>query len=227
MRNKSINSSVTIGNSNRLRFYLASVLMLSCFAISGHAQDGHRFTADIGGGFTPPTGALSNRLGPGGNFGVSGGINITQNLSASLKFSANWLGVNRSLLNQVGTPNGNAHVWSLTVDPKFRVRTVGRVSPYVVGGVGYYRRTIDFFQPIVINAAVFDPIFETSFPIVLAENQTVRRVTRDGIGGKLGGGFDLRLGDSGVKFFTEARYEYANTRNIPTRMVPVEFGFRW
>jgi hypothetical protein len=27
--------------------------------------------------------------------------------------------------------------------------------------------------------------------------------------------------------FTEARYQYADTGQIPTRMVPVTFGIRW
>jgi hypothetical protein len=52
---------------------------------------------------------------------------------------------------------------------------------------------------------------------------------RSGVGGSLGGGFELKVGsdDSNTKFFTEARYEYADTGKIPTRMVPVTFGLRW
>jgi hypothetical protein len=107
------------------------------------------------------------------------------------------------------------------------VPTSGRLSPYVVGGVGYYRRTVEFTQPSVTPATIFDPFFGLFIPTLVPANIVLGRITRSGVGGSLGAGFNINLGTSGVKFFTEARYHYADTGSIPTRMVPVIFGIRW
>jgi hypothetical protein len=37
----------------------------------------------------------------------------------------------------------------------------------------------------------------------------------------------VRLGGSHVKVFGEARYHHIFTRQVPTDMIPVTFGFRW
>ena len=54
-------------------------------------------------------------------------------------------------------------------------------------------------------------------------------IMRNGVGGGGGAGFEFRLGSRGgnAKLFTEARYEYAATGALPTRMVPVSVGIRW
>jgi hypothetical protein len=67
----------------------------------------------------------------------------------------------------------------------------------------------------------------TEWQLLVPANEVIGRIIADGVGGSLGGGFDIKLGDSGVKFFSEARYHYANTGRIVTRMVPVTFGIRW
>ena len=51
--------------------------------------------------------------------------------------------------------------------------------------------------------------------------------SQSGIGGNAGAGFAIKLGREGTEFFTEARYVYAATGNVPTRMVPVTFGLRF
>jgi hypothetical protein len=41
-----------------------------------------------------------------------------------------------------------------------------------------------------------------------------------------GVGFTVRLSDSNVKFFSESRYHYAFSENIPTTLLTTAFGFR-
>lgn len=209
------------------RFCLSIVLVVFSLAAYGQTQEQSRFTADIGAGFTPLGGKLSDHLDTGWNFGVSGGINFNSFLSTSLRYSFNGLGVNSALLQRVGTPDGNANVWSITLDPKLQFHGSGRLRPYVVGGVGYYRRTVDFTRPVLVRDLFFDPFFGIAFSALVVEDQTVKSVHKGGIGGNLGAGFDMKLGESGLKLFSEARYEYGDTGDIPTRMIPVRFGLRW
>jgi hypothetical protein len=209
------------------RFCLIAILSVLCLAGYSQAQEQSRFTADVGAGFTPLGGQLGNRLETGWNMGVSGGINFNSVFSTSLRYSFNELGVSSGLLQRVGTPDGNAHIWSISLDPKLQLKSFGRIRPYAVGGVGYYRRTVDFTRPVLVRDLFFDAFFGIVFPALVTEDLSVKRVIKGGIGGNLGGGFDIKLGESGVKLFSEARYEYADTGNVPTRMIPVRFGLRW
>jgi opacity protein-like surface antigen len=158
---------------------------------------------------------------------VGGGYNFTRLLSATLQYQYNGFGVNPSVLAAAQVPEGNSHLWSLTVDPKVRLHSGGKVKPFLVGGVGYYRRTVEFTQPTVAQAFFFDPFFGVFFNTLVPAHQVLGDIRRSGIGGSAGIGFEISLGDTGVHAFSEARYHYADTGRIPTRMVPVTFGLRW
>jgi opacity protein-like surface antigen len=137
----------------------------------------------------------------------------------------NGYGVSRRVLNEAKVPDGNAHLWAITVNPKVKLGTSdGSFTPYVVGGVGYYRRTIEFTTPVAVPVFIFDPFFGVFYNTFVSANQVLGDITRGGVGGSAGVGFEVKLGDSGVKLFTEARYHYADTGRVPTRMVPVTFG---
>jgi len=145
----------------------------------------------------------------------------------NVQFAYNGFGVQPRVLDELGVPGGNSHLWSLTVDPKLRLGGNSSVDPYIVGGVGYYRRTVEFTSPTVGQIVLFDPFFDTFFSTLVPADQVLGNITRGGVGGSLGAGFDVRLGQSGLRLFVEARYHYADTGRIPTRMIPVTFGLKW
>src|SRR5690348_3737999 len=101
----------------------------------------------LGGGFTPLVGGISKKLNNGWNMKAGGGFKFNSHFSTNLQFSYNGLGVSRAVLNEAQVPNGNAHVWSITLDPKITLAPRRGVSPYVIGAVGYYRRVVQFTQP--------------------------------------------------------------------------------
>jgi hypothetical protein len=72
---------------------------------------------------------------------------------------------------------------------------------------------------------IFDPFFGFVSTLVPAD-QILGQITKDGVGGSLGAGFDIGI-THGTTFFTEARYVYAGTGGFPTRVVPVTFGLRF
>ena len=202
------------------------ILLSLGFATPATAQE-RGFTGSVGGGFTPVTGNLSNHLNNGWNVRASGGYNFNPHFSTDLEFTWNGLGVNDNVLSEAQVPGGNAHVWSLTLDPRLRLNPGHGVDPYLVGAVGYYRRTVQFTQPTLQPTLNFDPFFGF-FQGLIPANQVLGSITRSGMGGGAGAGFEIHLGSlSHARLFTEARYEYANTGNVPTRMVPVTFGIRW
>ncbi len=210
----------------RFLFAVLSITLL-CTSAVAQEEDHHKFTADVGGGVSPLTSAISDRLNTGWNFTVSGGYNFSSMFSTSVRYTYNGFGINRAVLTEAQVPDGNARLWSVTAEPKLRFSRHAAVSPYLVGGVGYYRRTIEFTQPALASTVLLDPFFGFLFPAVVQVNQVIGRISRSGIGGNLGFGVETRLGHNGLKFFGEARYQYADTGRIPTRMVPITFGIRW
>ena len=123
------------------------------------SQTERGWTAEIGGGFTPVVGALSQRLDNGWNIRVGGGYNITSHFSTGIEYRWNGLGVGNSVLREANVPGGNSHVWSIGLVPRLSFSPHHGINPYVVGDVGYYRRVVEFTQPTLQPAVVFDPFF--------------------------------------------------------------------
>jgi opacity protein-like surface antigen len=207
------------------KYALVAVVLLTT-TLSGRAQDEHRLTLNAGAGFSPLTGQISDRLNNGWNITVGGGYRFTRHFETNLQFTYNGFGVRQVVLTEAAVPGANSHMWSITVDPKLRLRPSKRVDPYFVGGVGYYRRTIEFTQPTLTPVSLFDPFFDTFFSELVPADIVLGDITRGGVGGSLGAGFDLPF-VRGTRFFAEARYQYASTGNIPTRVVPLTLGISW
>jgi hypothetical protein len=158
--------------------------------VSGDAQQEERhFTFNAGAGFSPLVGQISDRLNNGWNITVGAGYRFTRHFETNLQFTYNGFGVKPLVLQEAGVPSANSHLWSLTIDPKLRVHSIGRVVPYFTGGVGYYRRTIQFTQPTVAPIDIFDPFFGFFFfptlvpaNIVLGKCHSWRRRRKFGCG---------------------------------------------
>jgi opacity protein-like surface antigen len=212
----------------QLCFYMPAMALTCLFvAGQGYAQQEQGVTVSSSVGFSPLVGDISTRLNNGWHITIDGGYDFTSHFSTTLEYMYNGFGVSRRVLEEAQVPDGNAHLWAITLNPKLRLnRKSSRFAPYVVGGVGYYRRTVEFTRPVAIPVFIFDPFFGVFDNTLLEANQVIGNVTRSGIGGSAGGGFEVALGNSGARFFTEARYHYANTGRIVTRMVPVTFGIR-
>jgi opacity protein-like surface antigen len=186
---------------------LAVVVLLLSLSLCGFAQD-RRWTVNAGGGFSPLLGDLDNRLNNGWNITGGAGYNFGSGISVSADYMYDRFGISQRLLDGSPGSSGNAHVWSLTLDPKFPLKYVGRVRPYLVGGVGYYRFSVPNFA--------------------LPAGQSVTNGdSHSGPGGSLGLGFDVNLGDTGLMLFSEARYHYASTGSVTLHMVPLTVGIRW
>jgi opacity protein-like surface antigen len=220
-------STVSIRSHLRSAVFVAVCVLF--VSVNTSAQTGSRFTFHAGVGASPLTGQISDRLDTGWHFDAGAGIKLGSAVETTLDYNYHGFGVKRSVLNEFQVPDGNSHLWSLTVNPKVRIPLDGPINPYAIGGVGYYRRTVEFTSPTIAQGLVFDPFFDTLFRVPFLANQSLGTVRRSGVGGSLGGGFEVkfRAGDSTPRLFGEARYEYADTGRIPTRMVPVTVGLRW
>ncbi len=191
------------------------------------AQSERPVAINIGGGFTPLVGDVSSHLNNGWHMTGGIGYNVRGPLTIGIQAAFNGFGVSRSALAKAAAPNGDSHVWSVTAEPRLQLPFAHKIRPYVVGGAGYYRRTVNFTRPAMQQVFFFDPFFGFVFPGVIGVNRVLSTVSRSGPGGSLGAGWSVKLGKADTEFFTEARYTYAATGTIPTRMVPLTFGLRF
>ena len=136
-------------------------------------------------------------------------------------------GLSGSFLQSVSVPDGNFRMWGFSLDPIVRFNSRSRVGVYLIGGPGVYRRTVEFTQATIATVTAFDPFFGFFFPVNVPANQSLGSfgTTRFGMNGS--GGVTVRIGNSNVKLFTEARYIKMFTRGTSTSVLPVTFGVRY
>jgi opacity protein-like surface antigen len=125
---------------------------------------------------------INQRLDNGWHVSFGAGYNFSNRFSVAGQFMYNGLGVSRGGLQEFSVPDGNADVWSITAEPRINFTPRRRFSPYFIGGVGYYRRTVEFTQPALAQTVVFDPFFGF-VSVTVQVNQVLGTFVRDGIGG--------------------------------------------
>jgi outer membrane protein with beta-barrel domain len=226
MKYQGISSKTIVLHVGRTAICLATALLISAGGMSAQEEEGRKWTVNAGVGFSPLVGALDKRLDNGWHVSFGGGYNFNSRFSVGGQVMYDGFGVSRGVLQEVGVPDGNAHLWAITAEPRYSFAPGRKVDVHVVGGMGYYKRVAEFTKPTVAAVVIFDPFFGF-VPILVPANVVIGRITRDGIGGNAGLGFTMRLGRSGVKLFTEARFHYSNGGGIPTRIVPLTIGVRY
>jgi hypothetical protein len=189
--------------------------------------DDNRWTFDFGAGASPTTGDISSRLTTGWHVDFRGGYELENGFGLLGDFMYNGLGVADQVLQTLQVPDGNARMLSLTAGPIWRFPTAGKAHVYVLGGVGWYRRTVEFTQPTVGVIDVFDPWWGYVGPVVVQTNQVLGSVTKNAFGGNAGGGVSFPIADTGAEVFAEVRYHFANTKPTSTAIVPVSIGIHW
>jgi len=193
--------------------------------LSAQAMSGTRMA--LAAGVSVPSGPLANR--------VSSGLDIAGNmefhpyrgplgLRADLSYSGFDL-TNGYLSRFSGANDGNASIWSGTMNLVYDINTGTRLRPYLIGGAGVYRRHVEVDRPDGLGVAtVFDPYFgfvNELFPTEAVERS--RTQTKFGLNG--GGGLAYSLGRTSL--FAEARYHDMFTTAQHTAMVPIRIGVQW
>lgn len=204
---------------------------LLSFAIFGAtplvAQDFHHFTFNAGGGFTGITGSEAGKLDHGGNFQVGAGYNINPHFGFVGNFMFNQLGITGQQLDALQQPDGNARVYSFTVDPTFRFPLFGSVQGYALFGGGWLRRTVQFTKPTLAQITIFDPWWGYYGPALIPVNQILGSVSSNAGEIEAGAGLNIPLSSNGLKLYVEGRIMHGYTDKSPTTIVPLTVGFRW
>lgn len=187
----------------------------------GHNSDGsNRYTFEFGGGATVPTGATGKRTTLSYSLKGGAGINFNKKLGVMAEYNFDHFGLSGSTLanqqgvfagkyvDQNGDPidfsglDGNAHIWSLTLNPIFTFHDGEKTSAYVVVGGGFYRKITNFTLPAV---GVGYSYYYGPYEYVV--NQTFENYSNNAGGVNGGIGFTYKGSRfANERFFAEARY---------------------
>jgi hypothetical protein len=203
-----------------------------------------RVAGNFGGGFNAPVGndtsaggstSSSSYGGPfltyGGNFTGGLGLRFSPRFSLLGEYQFMDDKLPGSFIAQVGTQGGNAHIWSLTLDPVIDLFPKASNSVYITGGGGFYRKVTNFTVPVEGEECYY-------YCGIVVQNETVYHFSSNQGGVNFGAGFSHRLGgtygDGQMKLYAEARYVWIDTPPLSsyngtgrTEVIPVTVGLRF
>jgi hypothetical protein len=237
----------------RRRLILLSFLAALVAALPAQAQDEEPphilpFEVHVGGGFTFLMSEVGQYFGDG--YHVNTGLTLFAKPSFGLQLEYGFTRLGSLKLTVPGTaPSGlkvqpvtaTGRVHSLDLNLVARPRTASRVKPYVVGGVGLYRRPVK----LTATAAGYVPDYCYAYYYACRAGSTVQGSdvleagSTTGFGINIGGGvFVLMSREAGGGFYVESRYHYtwgpelkdaqgAAVGKANARFLPVTIGLRF
>jgi hypothetical protein len=199
----------------------------------------HSLAFEAGGGLSGPVGSSTNYITWGGNFTVGGGVHFNRRFSLLAEYQFIDDKLPGAIIAETGATGGNAHIWSLTLDPVIDLFPKSNNSVYVTGGGGFYRKVTNFTDPEETEYCDY------YYCEPGEQNEVVGHFSSNQGGFNIGGGYTHRFGgtynDGTMRVFAEARYLDVlspasaiapnglgtATVGAGTHLIPVTFGLRW
>jgi hypothetical protein len=194
----------------------ALVLGLASCALAQDRLEFHSCTADLGGGLSWAEGNDSKGLNsPGWVLQAAGGFATGKRLAFIVDFLFQQDSIRAGALKeQMGSPaGGKARFESTLLEPTWIVGANRRANVYVLGGFGWFHRSVKFTNP---GDTLTNP------GNLVEGKSSANSGAFDG-----GVGVNIRLGKSNVRAFVEGRVIHGLTRNIDSTITPLTGGIRW
>jgi hypothetical protein len=128
-----------------------------------------------------------------GTFSSAPVYNFTCLFGITGNFMFNQLGITGAQLLRLNVPDGNARVYSFTLDPTLRLPLGQNWSLYVLAGGGCLRRTVQFTQPTAAATVVFDPWWRYFGPALVRVNQVLGSIASNAGAYDVGAGVNVLL----------------------------------
>jgi len=182
-------------------------------------------TYELGAGANRPNANTRQYETWGGNFGGGVGYRVSDRLKTFIDYQFIDDKLTGRAISNVGAEGGNAHIWSLTVNPELDLLPKAANGVYLTGGFGFYRKVTTYTDPEEVY----------TYYGIGVENEEVAHFSSNQWGGSFGAGFrhKLRWQDH-TQVFAEVRYLYVNTPSNPiygvfgsTAIIPATFGVRF
>jgi hypothetical protein len=200
------------------------------------AQDS-KLNTNLGMGVGTPLNPTASVIGAGVNVVVGAGYNFTKHNSFVGQFMWEGLPVHKEIFGPLlivanrNDISGSSNLFTFTGNYRYG-REGKRYGAYAITGGGLYYRRTQLSQNVVVGTGTtcsYSWLYwgYTCANGYVTEDQSLLKAgsTAGGVNGGIG--FTIRINDDGYKFYIEARYHYAWTKNIPTTVIPITLGFSW
>jgi hypothetical protein len=207
------------------------VFLVLLGSVSVRAQEEPKWSANVGGGVGVPVASTGDFVGNGGNFVIGGGYKFGSIIQANGEFM--WQGLPVQFNNRVAVTSlsASSDLFALTGNLMLKTPGYKKFGGYVIGGGGWYRRKISLGRNPIPPGQPCVPAWSWWVPACVNGQVPVDAVLgtqRDTVfGANFGGGVTFRITEDGMKVYAEARFHYAPTNLVYTRVIPVTVGVRW
>lgn len=211
-----------------LTSYHWTALVLFLMALPACAQS---FNFNFGAGPGFPFGTTADFVHNSYDLVVGGGLNLRAHIKMDTEFMFHGIPVDQDIIKQVGVSNIKGRLYSLSGNLMIGTSTSGAIGAYLIGGGGWYRRTLEAKQTVLQRGTVCAPFWEwwnvQCVDGIYPTDVTVGSRTVSAPGFNIGGGLTFGLGESPANLYIEVRYHRAFTRSVDTVVLPITFGVRF
>lgn len=192
---------------------------------------GQSFNFTFGGGPGFPLGTTKDFVHNSYNLVLGGGPNLRSHVKLDAEFMFHGIPVQHGIVKQLGVSDIKGRLYSLTGNVLIGTSIRRSSSVYLIGGGGWYRRTLEAKQTVLRQGTVCIPFWEwwnvQCVDGVFPTDVTVASRTVSAPGFNVGGGLTFGIGESPANFYIEMRYHRAFTHTIDTVVLPLTFGIRF
>lgn len=191
-----------------------------------NADGSEKYTGFVGGGFAAPASDQFNYATTSWGFQVGAGRNFNRRVGVNLEFNYDHFGMTgQTLTNQENLYNyiietyapgsvengsgvsgldGNSHIWSLSLNPIYNLKSGEGLGAYVTGGVGFYHKVANFTVPAQESYCDY-----YGFCYAVVANQVIDHYTSNAFGVNGGVGLTYKFSRfANERLYAEVRYVY-------------------
>jgi Outer membrane protein beta-barrel domain len=188
------------------------------------------FNVNIGGGPGFPVSRTSDFADTSYHFVAGAGPNLRPYVKLDGEFMFHGLPVQQSVVNELNIPSAKGRLYSFTGNIMVGTGDIKK-SVYLIGGGGWYRRTVETQQTVYQAGEVCVPALVwwnvQCVNGVFPTDVTIGSHSSNAGGFNIGGGLTFAIGSSGAHLYTEVRFHHAFTDGVETTVLPLTFGVRW
>jgi len=193
-------------------------------------RDYKNWTFNVGGGASLTNGTTKSFVRSGGGIAAAG---VARNYSKYFGFRADIqfdnLPLHNTALEMAQARAGNAHVYSVMVDPIIKIPATKVWSGYIVIGPSFFHRSGKLDSSAAVPGTACNPFWiwwGACFAGGLRQDGKFLRSSLNEFGENFGGGIARKIRPN-VEVYAEFRYLHGARAGITTDLRPITIGVRW
>src|SRR3954471_5812969 len=193
---------------------LCSALLAWILVPSLSAQEFQRWNGSVGGGLQVPAGEMSRFTNLSGHLVGGIGANLTEHFGINGELLWTFLPVKQSVIAQSNLLGAHGFEGAFMLNAIYRFPVTSRLGAYAIGGGGWYHRAAVLrvdqsgTVPAIICGGLLTFLAGNNGCISgdIPTNQVQQTHSSNALGGNIGAGLTMPVGEGATKLYLETRY---------------------